>query len=268
MLPLGAGALAGTPLDIDRHSLAAILGIRLVQRLTAWTLSPTVTLQPNSCSAASLCGVHLSRLAEGGDPVQQRRVRFCELSDAYATGSSLMPQKKNPDVFELARGKAGALIGLLTGLLATLKGLPSAYDKDLQEDKLPVFNAYDTLLGLLPVMAGALRTLRVNGERAQAALEPGLLATDLADYLVAKGVPFRKAHHLVGQAVRQAAEQKTSLAELPISSYQALDQAFGPDVHQVFDFAAERGAAQRLRRHCASSCQAANRNRSGAAICR
>ena len=114
-----------------------------------------------------------------------------------------MPQKKNPDAFELARGKSGALIGLLTGLLSTLKGLPSAYDKDLQEDKEPVFRAADTLYALLPVLANALRTLTVNADRLRAAVHKATLATDLADYLVEQGVPFRQAHHLVGELIRQ-----------------------------------------------------------------
>jgi argininosuccinate lyase len=233
-LPLGAGALAGVPFPVDRQALAEALGF----------LSPA----PNSIDAvsdrdfaaeflfcAALAGVHLSRLAEGVVLFSSAEFNFLELSDAYATGSSLMPQKKNPDVFELARGKAGGLIGLLTGLLASLKGLPSAYDKDLQEDKLPVFQAYDTLAALLPVLAGALRTLTVHPERMRAAIDGGLLATDLADYLVEKGLPFREAHRLAGRAVQRAAELRKGLEALTLAEWQELHPSFEAGVLEVFD---------------------------------
>jgi argininosuccinate lyase len=159
---------------------------------------------------------------------------FLELSDAFSTGSSLMPQKKNPDVFELTRGKAGTLLGLLTGLLATLKGLPSTYDKDLQEDKSPVFQATDTLLAILSVLAGALRTITAKAEKMRSAIDPTMMATDLADYLVNKGIPFREAHALAGKAVRAAGEGKVSLDEMPLEAYQAIGP-FDADVYQVFD---------------------------------
>ena len=146
-----------------------------------------------------------------------------------------MPQKKNPDVFELARGKAGALQGALSGLMATLKGLPSTYDKDLQEDKLPIFNSYDTLMALLPVLAEGLRTLAIHPERMQAAIDPGMLATDLADYLVRQGLPFRQAHSVAGRAVRFAIQQGKALDALSLEEYQALDPAIGRDVFTVFD---------------------------------
>jgi argininosuccinate lyase len=234
VLPLGSGALAGVPFLVDRHQLAADLGFE----------QPS----PNSIDAvsdrdfaaeflfwAALLGVHLSRLADAVILFSSSEFGFIELSDAYATGSSLMPQKKNPDVFELARGKAGTLIGALAGMLAVLKGLPSAYDKDLQEDKLPVFAAYDTLTPLLPVLAGALETLSVNSKRMEGAIDASLMATDLADYLVDKGVPFREAHNLAGQTVREAAEGGVSIAELPLSVFQSLHPAFGGDVLEVFD---------------------------------
>jgi argininosuccinate lyase len=159
---------------------------------------------------------------------------FLELSDAYATGSSLMPQKKNPDVFELARGKAGTLIGLLTGFMSLLKGLPSTYDKDLQEDKLPVFQATDTLLMILPVLAGALRTMTVHTEKMAAAIDPSMLATDLAEYLVRTGIPFRDAHAVAGKAVRVAAEKGISLDQLSLAEWQTLGP-FEADVVDVFD---------------------------------
>jgi argininosuccinate lyase len=137
-------------------------------------------------------------------------------------------------VFELTRGKAGTLIGLLTGLLATLKGLPSTYDKDLQEDKAPVFQATDTLLAILRVIAGALRTVTVKSGRMRAAIDATMMATDLADYLVGKGVPFREAHALAGKVVRVAGERSLSLEEMPLEAYQAIG-AFEADVYQVFD---------------------------------
>ena len=146
-----------------------------------------------------------------------------------------MPQKKNPDVFELTRGKAGTLIGLLTGLMATLKGLPSTYDKDLQEDKAPVFQSTDTLLAILPVIAGALRTITVKPDRMRNAIDSFMLATDLADYLVGKGIPFRETHSLAGQAVRAAGEKNIGLEQMPLAAYQSLSPAFEADVYQVFD---------------------------------
>ena len=237
LLPLGAGALAGTPFAIDRQALAADLGFAAVT--------------PNSLDAVSdrdfaaeflfistLIAVHLSRLADMLIIFSTAEFGFIELADAYSTGSSLMPQKKNPDPLELTRGKAGTLIGSLAGLLAVLKGTPSAYDKDLQEDKLPVFQAYDTLRLMLPVMAGLLQTLSVHPQRLQAALDPGMLATDLADYLVERGIPFRSAHNLVGQAVRRAAQLSLSLDQLPLVELQAIHPAFGTDVTLVFDFKA------------------------------
>ncbi len=242
VLPLGCGALAGTPFNIDRDALATALGF----------LSPS----PNSLDAvsdrdfaaeflfvAALTGTHLSRFSENMVLFTTAEFGFFELSDAYATGSSLMPQKKNPDMFELGRGKAGTLLGLLTGLMATLKGLPSTYDKDLQEDKPAVFAAFDTLTGLLPVLANAIRTLTVNPQRMRAALDPAMLATDLADYLVEKGVPFREAHEAAGKAVAAAAESGTSIEALPLETYQSLHPGFGSDVRSVFD--AEKSVSRR-----------------------
>ena len=234
VLPLGSGALAGAPFQVDRHALAQALGFRLPSPNSIDAVSDR-DFAAEFLFCAALCGTHLSRLAEAMVLFSSAEFGFFELSDDYATGSSLMPQKKNPDVFELARGKAGALLGWLTGLLATLKGLPSAYDKDLQEDKAPVFQAYDTLMVLLPVLAGALRTLSVHPERMRAAIDPGMLATDLADYLVAKGLPFRQAHELAGQAVRQAAAQRKALDALSLEEYISIHPAFKADVFAVFD---------------------------------
>ncbi|HZW03769.1 MAG TPA: lyase family protein, partial [Anaerolineaceae bacterium] len=183
-------------------------------------------------------GVHLSRLAEALILFSTAEFGFVQLSDAYSTGSSLMSQKKNPDPLELTRGKAGTLIGLLTGLLATLKATPSAYDKDLQEDKAPVFQACDTLLMMLPVMSGLLESLAIEPKAMAAALDPSMLATELADDLVRRGVPFRTAHSLIGQVVRKASELNLPLDRLPSEHLQAVSPVFGPVDQQVFDFRA------------------------------
>ena len=234
VMPLGSGALAGTSFPIDRFALASDLGFD----------RPT----PNSLDAianrdfaveflfwAALTGVHLSRMAEALILYSTSEFGFIVLADEYSTGSSLMPQKKNPDPLELARGQSGGLIGRLTGLLTTLKGLPSAYDKDLQEDKVPVFEAADTLALLLPVMGGALTTLAVRGDWMRAAINPQVMATDLADYLVKRGVPFRQAHSAVGRAVRRADELNVSLAVLPLEEWQAIQPAFAKDLFEMFD---------------------------------
>jgi argininosuccinate lyase len=187
--------------------------------------------------------LHLSRLAEALILYSTAEFGFVELDDAYSTGSSLMPQKKNPDPLELIRAKSGKLIGLLSGLLATLKALPSAYDKDLQEDKPPVFEAADTLELALPVMSGAITTVQIHADRMRAAVDAQMLATDLADYLVERGVPFREAHGAVGRAVGRAAALGVMLPRLSLADYQAIHPAFSDDVFQVFDL--ERALARR-----------------------
>lgn len=237
VLPLGSGALAGTPYPIDRVMLAELLGFRAVSPNSLDAVSDR-DFAAEFLFAASLSAVHLSRLSEALILFSSAEFGFVELSDTYTTGSSLMPQKKNPDTLELTRGKAGTLIGRLAGLLATLKGLPSTYDKDLQEDKQPVFEAADTLALLLPVMAGLLRTLAIRPERMRRALDPMLLATDLADYLVQRGVPFREAHGLVGQVVRRAQVLALSIDRLPLEELRAISPVFMEDTAQVFEFRA------------------------------
>ncbi|MBL8101403.1 MAG: argininosuccinate lyase [Anaerolineales bacterium] len=233
VLPLGSGALAGTPFAIDRDALAKSLGFAEVSQNSLDAVSDR-DFAAEYLFVCSMSAVHLSKLAEQVVLYTTAEFGFFELSDAFSTGSSLMPQKKNPDVFELTRGKAGTLIGLLMGLMATLKGLPSTYDKDLQEDKAPVFQATDTLLSILPVMAAALRTMTVKPERMRSAIDSTMMATDLADYLVAKGVPFREAHSLAGKVVRAAGERKVWMEEMPLEMYQAIGP-FEADVYQVFD---------------------------------
>lgn len=240
--PLGAGALAGNPFDIGRQALAQNLGFE----------EPT----PNSIDAvndrdyvveflswAVLTQTHLSGLAEDLIIWATRAFGFVDIDDAYATGSSLMPQKKNPDSLELVRGKTGRVVGHLTGLLTTLKGLPTAYNKDLQEDKEPLFDILDTLKVELPVVAGVVQTLKINETRMAAALDEAMLATDVADYLVRKGLPFRETHHLVGQVVRRAEAAGVPLSQLDLGTYQAVSAAFEADVYEVFDF--ERSVAAR-----------------------
>ena len=234
VLPLGCGALAGTSVPVDRTSLAKALGFSEVSPNSLDAVSDR-DYAAEYLFCASMIGIHLSKLAEQIILFTSAEFGFFELSDAYATGSSLMPQKKNPDVFELTRGKSGTLLGLLTGFMATLKGLPSTYDKDLQEDKAPVFSSTDTLLAIFPVITGALHTISVNRERMRSAIDSFMLATDLADYLVSKGIPFRESHAIVGNAVRAAGEKKIGLDEIPLEVYQSLCSAFEADVYQVFD---------------------------------
>jgi argininosuccinate lyase len=234
VLPLGCGALAGTPVPVDRAALAESLDFAEPAPNSLDAVSDR-DFAAEFLFCATMTGVHLSKLAEQIVLYTSAEFGFFELSDAYSTGSSLMPQKKNPDVFELTRGKAGTLLGLLTGLLATLKGLPSTYDKDLQEDKAPVFAAADTLLMMLPVLAGAIQTITPKPERMRAAIDSFMMATDLADYLVGKGIPFRETHAIAGKAVRSAAEKGIGLEQMPLEAYQALCPAFEADVYQVFD---------------------------------
>ena len=233
VLPLGSGALAGVPFDIDRIALAESLGFADISQNSIDAVSDR-DFAAEYLFCATMIGIHVSKLAEQIVLFTSAEFGFFELSDAFSTGSSLMPQKKNPDVFELARGKAGTLIGWLTGLLATLKGLPSSYDKDLQEDKATVFQATDTLLAILPVITGALRTITVNAERLHSVIDSTMMATDLADYLVSKGVPFREAHAMAGKVVRAAGEKNGLLEEMSLEAYQTIGP-FEADVYQVFD---------------------------------
>jgi argininosuccinate lyase len=235
-LPLGAGALAGNPFTIDRQALAEELGFDAVSENSVDAVSDRDYVV-EFLAWAALVQVHLSNLGEDLILWSSREFGFVQVDEAYATGSSLMPQKRNPDSLELMRGKSGRMIGHLAGLLTTLKGLPSSYNKDLQEDKEALFDAIDSLALELPIAAGLVRTLKVNSGRMAAALDDAMLATDLADYLVRKGVPFRQSHGLVGQAVRRTEELGVALKQLDLAEYQAIHPAFAEDVYQVFDFA-------------------------------
>ncbi len=242
LLPLGNGALAGNPFPIDRDWLAQELGFA----------APT----PNSLDGvsdrdfvaetlfwATMTMLHISRWAEDLIIYSSREFGFVTLADAYSTGSSLMPQKKNPDSLELLRGKAGRVFGDMSGLLMTLKGLPSTYNKDLQEDKEPLFDAIDTLAGALPIAAGALATLTVKRDTMAQALVPEMLATDLAEYLVRKGVPFRETHDLAGEAVALAESEGIALSDLTLTALRSLHPAFDEDVLAIWSY--ERSVEQR-----------------------
>ena len=234
VLPLGCGALAGVPFDVDRTTLAESLGFIAPASNSLDAVSDR-DFAVEFLFVTALIGTHLSKLAENVVLFTSSEFGFFELDDAYSTGSSLMPQKKNPDPFELARGKAGTLLGLLTGLMATLKGLPSTYDKDLQEDKQPVFKAFDTLIALLPVISNALIGMTIHTQKMESAIDSTMMATDLADYLVLIGIPFREAHTLAAQTVRIAYKKGKSLDELTLSEYQSIHPDFDERVYQVFD---------------------------------
>jgi argininosuccinate lyase len=226
VLPLGSAALAGTSFPINREALATALGFESVSRNSLDAVSDR-DFCVEFLSACSLIMVHLSRLAEDIILYATSEFGFFELGDAIATGSSLMPQKKNPDSMELVRGKAGRVFGDLMGLLTTLKGLPLAYNKDMQEDKEAVFDAFDTVSASLSVTATVLRNIGVNKERAAIASKSGYMnATELADYLVRKGMPFRDAHEVVGKIVMRAIEAGKELEDMDLSE-------FGEDVYQA-----------------------------------
>ncbi len=235
VLPLGAGALAGHSLGIDRMYLARQLGFDLLAENSMDAVGDRDYII-EFLSWAALLQMHLSRLAEDLIVWSSREFGFVQIDQAYATGSSIMPQKVNPDSLELLRGKAGRMVGHLVTLLTVMKGLPSTYDKDMQEDKEPLFDALDTLEMTLPIAAGVISTLQVNAGRMAAALDDEILATDLADYLVRKGVPFRESHQIVGRAVRRALELDLPLSQLPLDEYRAISEQFQADVCQVFDF--------------------------------
>jgi argininosuccinate lyase len=241
-LPLGSGALAGVPYPIDREFVAGLLGF--------------TTISPNSLDAVSdrdfvvellsscaLCGVHLSRLAEELVLWSSAEFRYVEMDDAWATGSSIMPQKKNPDFAELLRGKSGRLLGGLVSMLTILKGLPLTYNKDLQEDKEPLFDAADTLRDCLAAAAGMIESLQFRTDRMRAAAaEDYTTATDLADYLVRKGLPFRDAHHVVGTLVADCVRAGRQLLDLDLPALRRQSELFEADALDVLSAAASAAA--------------------------
>ncbi len=233
ILPLGSGALAGVTYPIDRHFLAQELGFSQVSQNSMDAVSDRDFVIEYQ-AAASLAMMHLSRLAEEVILWSSAEFGLVEIDDAYATGSSIMPQKKNPDVAELVRGKTGRVYGNLMGILTTMKALPLSYNRDMQEDKEGFFDTVDTLLASLEVFAGLVRGLRVNIDRARrAAEEDYVLATDLADYLAKKGLPFRQAYEVVGNVVRHAITEGKTLHQLSLDEYQGFSSLFGKDVYSI-----------------------------------
>jgi argininosuccinate lyase len=233
VMPLGSAALAGTSHSIDREAVARALGFSSVSRNSLDAVSDRDFCVEFAGNAA-LVMMHLSRLAEDIIIYATTEFGFFELSDAVATGSSLMPQKKNPDSMELVRGKAGRVFGHLASLLVTMKGLPLAYNKDMQEDKEPIFDTVDTLSSSLAVTTTVLRNVRVNETRAlQAATQGYLNATELADYLTRKGMPFREAHEIVGRIIVQAIERGVELNDLSLEELRAIAPQARPDVFEA-----------------------------------
>lgn len=231
--PLGSGALAGTAYAIDREALAADLDFAFATRNSLDSVSDRDHIV-ELLSAASLSMVHLSRFAEDMIIFNSGEANFIELSDRVTSGSSLMPQKKNPDACELIRGKTGRVIGALSGMLVTLKGLPLAYNKDMQEDKEGIFDALDTWQDCLDMAAFVLDELKVNLEQTrEAALKGYSNATELADYLVAKGVPFRDSHHIVGEVVIYAINAHKALEELTLTEFQQFSAVISDDVYVI-----------------------------------
>ena len=235
VLPLGSGAIAGCPFPIDREFLRAHLGFLRISENSIDAVSDRDWALEFAFATARV-GIHLSRLAEDLVLFGSKEFGFVRLSDGFSTGSSLMPQKRNPDVAELVRGKSGRLTGNLVSLLTVLKGLPTGYNRDLQEDKGMLFDSMDTLTIVVPAIEGAIRGAEFQTDHIEAALDPQLLATDLADYLVRSGVPFRKAHEVVATIVRRAEDQGIPVDQLSLEVFQEAYTGLDSDVFQVFDW--------------------------------
>lgn len=244
VMPLGSGALAGSTIILDREFVASILEFDGVTQNSMDAVSDR-DFVAELLFALALMGVHLSRLSEDVILWASAEFAFVTLSDAHTTGSSLMPQKKNPDVAELTRGKSARLIGNLTTLLTLLKGLPMTYNRDLQEDKEPLFDSVDTITLALEVFTEMVSGMDVNrAKTAAAASDPLLLATDLADYLVKKGVPFRQAHEVIGKLVAYSLETSKGFAELRLEEYRRFSDAFGDDTFAVLQMDTALAARQ------------------------
>jgi argininosuccinate lyase len=233
-MPLGSGAIAGSTIPVDRAYVAQVLDFPEVTRNSMDAVSDR-DFVAEMLFVLALTGIHLSRLSEDLILFASSEFKFVKISDAYSTGSSLMPQKKNPDVCELTRGKTGRLIGNLVTLLTVVKGLPMTYNRDLQEDKEAVFDSIDQVKLVLEVYSGMIRELEFDaGAMHQAASDPALLATDLADYLVLHGLPFRQAHEAIGGLVAYSQKQQRALPELSLEEFRRFSDRFEPDLYQVF----------------------------------
>jgi argininosuccinate lyase len=234
-MPLGSGAIAGSTIELDRAYVAELLDFPEITHNSMDAVSDR-DFVAEFLFVLSLIGVHLSRLSEDLILFASSEFRFLRISDAYCTGSSLMPQKKNPDVCELTRGKTGRLVGNLVALLTNLKGLPMTYNRDLQEDKETVFDSLDQVSNTLEVFAGMIREIEIEPERMlSAASDPGLLATDLADYLVKRGVPFRQAHEIIGKLVAFSLQHQRPFTELTVLEYRQFSDRFAEDVFEVLN---------------------------------
>jgi argininosuccinate lyase len=241
VMPLGAGALAGTVLPIDRQFVARELGFESVCENSMDAVSDRDFAIEFTASCAQIM-MHLSRLSEELVLWSSAEFGFITISDGFTTGSSIMPQKKNPDVAELTRGKTGRVYGNLTALLTIMKGLPLAYNRDMQEDKEPLFDTADTVTRSLAVYIEMLKGITVHQEAMRKAAEDGFItATDLADYLVKKGMPFRQAHEVVGRAVLRCLELRSGLADLPLTEYKKLSPLIREDVYAALSVEASVG---------------------------
>ena len=232
VLPLGSGALAGVPYPVDREAVARELEFSAITANSIDAVSDR-DFVIEYVSACSLAMMHISRMAEDMILWSTTEFGFVDLPDAFATGSSIMPQKKNPDVLELARGRTGKVYGVLTSLLTTLKGLPLAYNRDLQEDKEPLFLAHDTLNSTLNILADLVSQLRFRSLQSRRASGGFLLATDVADYLTMKGMPFREAHHVVGGLVKYCESKRKDLRQLTLDEYRQHSEMFDEDVLNI-----------------------------------
>jgi argininosuccinate lyase len=234
VLPLGSGAIAGCAFPVSRVLLQGSLGFSSVSQNSVDAVGDR-DFVAELLFAVAMTATHLSRLAEDLIIYGSSEFGFVQFGDAFTTGSSMMPQKRNPDALELARGSGARAIGDLTTLLATLKGLPSGYNKDLQDDKRVLFDAVDTILLVLPAVSGALQEIRFNPKRMRAALSSSMMATDLADYLVEKGASFREAHSSIGSLIRESEREGCELDGLPLASFKAAHSLFGDDVLDWLD---------------------------------
>lgn len=235
VLPLGSAALAGNPYQLDRELLRQELGFQSIGENSMHAVADR-DFVVEWLQWASLMMIHMSRLAEDLIIYSSAEFGFVTLSDAYSTGSSIMPQKKNPDSCELLRGKSGRVFGQMAGFMMSLKGIPSTYNKDLQEDKEPLFDAVDTVSASLQIAEGVIATLTVNKDNMAKALSMDLLATDVADYLVRKGVPFRETHHISGRSVALAEATQRQISDLTMDEWKQLSPLFTEDIKDVFNF--------------------------------
>ncbi|EIW72680.1 hypothetical protein TREMEDRAFT_41906 [Tremella mesenterica DSM 1558] len=235
VLPLGSAALAGNPYSLDRELLRTELDFMSIGENSMHAVADRDFIV-EWLQWASLTMIHMSRMAEDLIIYSSAEFGFVTLSDAYSTGSSIMPQKKNPDSLELLRGKSGRTFGQMAGFMMSLKGIPSTYNKDLQEDKEPLFDCVDTISAALRIAEGVISTLSINPIRMKQALTMDMLATDIADYLVRKGVPFRETHHISGRAVALAENEGVQISDLKMDQWLGLSDKFEQDVMEVFDF--------------------------------